>query len=35
VNAALFYGVSLGEVIEDEWLEWQNPPSQFIDDDFS
>ena len=35
VNAALFYGVSLSEVIEDEWLEWQNPPSQFTDDDFS
>jgi len=25
VNAAAFYGVSLSEVIEDEWLEWHVP----------
>lgn len=35
VNAALFYGVALEDVIEDDWLQWNWMIGGFGDDDFS
>jgi transcriptional regulator with XRE-family HTH domain len=35
VNAALFYAVSLEEVIEGDWLKWSRENSQYDDDIFS
>jgi transcriptional regulator with XRE-family HTH domain len=35
VNAALFYAVSLEEVIEDDWLKWSDDLSEYSDDIFS
>lgn len=35
VNAAAFYGVSLSEVIEDDWLRWHPTSSEDGDRDFS
>lgn len=34
VNAAAFYGVSLSEVIEDEWLRWHPTSDYTSDSDF-
>jgi len=34
VNAAAFYGVSLSEVIEDDWLEWHVPSRGDTDKQF-
>lgn len=35
MNAAIFLDVALEDVIEPEWLHWQQPPAAAVDHDFA